>query len=119
MQLQEDLSHIKGEALEQFADGKLEGAELMSGFLVHISDARDFIMRLTLHERDNLEDQARAECRTVEALWNDAIAEPTHASAIKRVIDSQEIVPIPGSSGYAVDGAGEAADDGTTLVGPT
>ena len=32
----------------------------MSGFLAHISDARDFLVRLILHQRDNLEDQARA-----------------------------------------------------------
>ena len=31
----------------------------MSGFLAHASDARDFLMRLILHQRDNLEDQAR------------------------------------------------------------
>jgi TRAP-type uncharacterized transport system substrate-binding protein len=75
LQLQEDLTRIKGEALRRFADGELEGAELMSGFLTHASDTRDFIMRLILHERDNLEDQARTERREPQALWAEAVSE--------------------------------------------
>ena len=39
LHLQDDLAQIKGVALEQFARGKLDGEELMSGFLVHASDA--------------------------------------------------------------------------------
>ena len=72
--LQDDLTRIKGEALRRFADGELDGEELMSGFLVHISDARDFLVRLILHQRDNLEDQARAQRRRPEALWVEAVA---------------------------------------------
>ena len=52
------MTRIKGEALEKFAEGKLEGEELMSGFLAHASDARDFLLRLILHQRDNLEEHA-------------------------------------------------------------
>jgi TRAP-type uncharacterized transport system substrate-binding protein len=73
LQLQEDLARIKGEALQRFADGELDGEELMSGFLAHVSDARDFLVRLILHERDNLEDQARAQRRRPEALWVEAV----------------------------------------------
>jgi TRAP-type uncharacterized transport system substrate-binding protein len=79
LQLQEDLARIKGEALERFADGELEGEELMTGFLAHASDARDFLMRLILHERDNLEERARAQGRSAESLWNDALGETTSA----------------------------------------
>ncbi len=75
LQLQEDLAGIKAEALDRFADGKLDGEELMSGFLAHASDARDFLMRLILHQRDNLEDYARAQSRPAEALWNEAVGE--------------------------------------------
>jgi hypothetical protein len=75
LQLQDELTRIKGEALEQFALGKLEGEELMSGFLVHASDTRDFLMRLILHQRDNLEETARAQSRPAEALWNEAVGE--------------------------------------------
>ena len=81
LQLQEDLARIKGEALEQFAEGKLGGEDLMSGFLAHASDARDFLMRLILHQRDNLEDIARAQRRPPEALWNEAIGELNHVAA--------------------------------------
>ncbi len=77
LQLQEDLSRIKGEALERFADGDLDGEELMSGFLAHASDARDFLMRMILHERDNLEDSARAQRRPAEALWKEAVGDIT------------------------------------------
>ncbi len=73
LQLQDDLTRIKGEALERFAEGELDGEELMSGFLAHASDARDFVMRLILHERDNLEEHARAQCRPAEALWIEAV----------------------------------------------
>ena len=45
----------------------------MSGFLAHASDARDFLMRMILHQRDNLEDIARAQRRPAEALWNEAV----------------------------------------------
>jgi TRAP-type uncharacterized transport system substrate-binding protein len=87
LQLQEDLSSIKGEALERFADGELDGEELMSGFLAHASDARDFLMRLILHQRDNLEDNARAQRRPAEALWNEAVGELTHPVADSGVVN--------------------------------
>ena len=84
MQLQDELTQIKREALERFAAGELEGEELMSGFLVHASDARDFLIRLILHERENLEDRARAQDRPAEALWNEAVGEPSHATPANR-----------------------------------
>jgi TRAP-type uncharacterized transport system substrate-binding protein len=111
LQLQEDLTRIKEEALERFADGELEGEELMSGFLVHISDARDFLMRLILHQRDNLEDQARVQQRPAEVLWNEAIGEPTHAAGDTRVVNGREIVPVPESIGYRLEGSGEATQE--------
>lgn len=78
LQLQDDLTRIKGEALQRFADGEIDGEVLMSGFLAHASDARDFLMRLILHERDNLEDNARAQRRPAEVLWKEAVGELDH-----------------------------------------
>jgi hypothetical protein len=83
--------HIKGEALERFAEGELDGEELMSGFLAHASDARDFVMRLILHERDNLEEHARAQCRPAEALWIEAVgaADPAAARVPANITDAK------------------------------
>ncbi len=71
--LQEELSRLKGEALDRFADGTLEGEELMSGFLTHVSDARDYLTRLILHQRELLEEQARHEGRRARDVWRDAV----------------------------------------------
>ena len=81
LQLQEELSRIKGEALDRFANGELDGEELMSGFLTHASDARDFVMRLILHQRDDLEERARLQRRPAEALWNEAVGGITNSVA--------------------------------------
>jgi TRAP-type uncharacterized transport system substrate-binding protein len=78
LQLQDDVTRIKGEALERFAEGKLEGEELMSGFLAHASDARVFLLRLILHQRDNLEERARTLRQPAEALWNEAVGGINH-----------------------------------------
>jgi hypothetical protein len=67
--------------------------ELMSGFLAHASDARDFLMRLILHQRDNLEDQARAQHRPAEVLWNEAVGERTHMALEAGVVDGRDFVP--------------------------
>ncbi len=104
LQLQEDLAQIKGEALERFADGELDGEELMSGFLVHASDARDFLIRLILHERDNLEDHARAQHRPAEVLWKEAVGEPIHGAVDHRgVVNSQDLVPVSNSAGSSLE----------------
>jgi TRAP-type uncharacterized transport system substrate-binding protein len=71
--LQEELSRLKGDALDRFADGTLEGEELMSGFLTHVSDARDYLTRLILHQRELLEKQARHEGRTAQDVWRDVV----------------------------------------------
>ncbi len=98
LQLQEELTRIKGEALERFASGELDGEELMSGFLVHTSDARDFLVRLILHERDNLEEHARAQRRPAEALWNEAVGEPARL-ALEAEVNSRDVAPVPKSAG--------------------
>ena len=71
--LQAEISRLKSEALEKFAEGELGGEELMSSFLTHVNDARNYIARLILHERDSLEDQAASQNRTPQALWTEAV----------------------------------------------
>lgn len=77
--LREELARLKDEALEKFAAGDLDGEELMTAFLGHVSDIRDHLARLILHERDNIEDQAQAEHRPAEAVWSE-ILRPTAAA---------------------------------------
>jgi TRAP-type uncharacterized transport system substrate-binding protein len=81
--LQKDLARLKAEALEKFADGELEGEELMSGFLTHVSDTRDYLTRLILHQRDNLEEEAQLQGRRPQALWREVVGEgrPLDAAA--------------------------------------
>jgi TRAP-type uncharacterized transport system substrate-binding protein len=71
MEMQKELSKLKLEALDKFATGEIEGEELLSGFLTQINDARSYITRLILHERDNLEGKASTENRPIEELWNE------------------------------------------------
>ncbi len=71
--IQAEISGLKSEALEKFAEGELGGEELMSSFLTHVNDARNYIARLILHERDSLEDQALSQNRTPQALWYEAV----------------------------------------------
>ena len=87
LQLQVGLSRLKNEALSRFAEGKLEGEDLISGFVAHVNDARNYLTRLILHERDNLEDQARTQHREPEALWAEAVSEPTPPAATHREAD--------------------------------
>jgi TRAP-type uncharacterized transport system substrate-binding protein len=106
LRLQEDLSQIKGEALERFADGELDGEELMSGFLAHASDARDFLMRLILHRRDDLEDLARAQRRPAEALWNEAVGEVALRASDRRIDDGRDIVRAAKSAAHPIETTG-------------
>ena len=74
LRLQHDLGHLKAEALARFVDGELAGEDLMSGFLAQVNDARNYLARLILHERDNLEEEAKEQGRPLKALWNEATA---------------------------------------------
>ena len=51
----------------------LEGEELISGFVTHVNDARNYLTRLILHERENLEEKAVAQHRPPEAVWSEEI----------------------------------------------
>lgn len=75
LRLQVELSRLKNEALSRFAEGKLEGEALISGFVAHVNDARNYLTRLILHERDNLENRAQSEQRPAEELWAESMGE--------------------------------------------
>ena len=71
LKLQVELNRLKNEAIARFAEGKLEGEALISGFIAHVNDARNYLNRLILHERENLEDRARFENRSSRELWHE------------------------------------------------
>jgi TRAP-type uncharacterized transport system substrate-binding protein len=73
LRLQRELGRLKNEALARFAEGKLEGEQLISGFVSHVNDARNYLNRLILHERDNLEDRANEQKRPPQALWDETV----------------------------------------------
>lgn len=75
LRLQAELSELKSEALEKFAEGDLEGETLISGFISHVNDTRTYLTRLILHERESLEKQARHQKRSPEALWHEALGD--------------------------------------------
>ena len=58
LQLHEELNQMKRDMVKQFQSGDIEGAETLSGFLMHVNDAHENVTRLILHER---EAQQRAE----------------------------------------------------------
>ena len=72
--LQEDLSRLKEEALRKFAEGELEGETLMSGFLTHVDNTRDYLPRMILHEREHLERLGRTQGRETAELWREAVS---------------------------------------------
>lgn len=74
--LQVELSRLKAEALRRLADGELAGEQLISGFVTHVNDARDYLTRLILHERQNLEEKAALQQRSAESVWCEAVGEP-------------------------------------------
>ncbi len=73
LRLRRELDALKQQVIGQFVDGQLEGSDVMSNFLTHASDIRSHLTRLILHERDNLEQQAAEQDRTVRDLWDSHI----------------------------------------------
>jgi TRAP-type uncharacterized transport system substrate-binding protein len=51
-ELREQLSRLKTEALERFAQGDMAGKELLAGFLAQVNDTRDYLTRL-IGQREN------------------------------------------------------------------
>jgi hypothetical protein len=76
MELQRELLRLKSEALARFAEGKLGDQSTLSDLLAPIDAARDHVGSLLLHVRDNLEEQAQSEGRSVDAVWEEAAEAP-------------------------------------------
>lgn len=82
MRIRRRLSEIKNDALEKFARGELKGEELMSSFLTHVTDVRNYLNALILHARDRIEKAAsRGETagqtagERLEEFWERAVAD--------------------------------------------
>ena len=73
--LQRETLELKQEALERFASGDLGDQATLSDLLTPLNAARDHIAELILHVRGSLESRAKAEGRSAEALWAEAIDE--------------------------------------------
>lgn len=92
MVVRQRLSEIKNDALEKFARGGLKGEEFMSSFLTHVTDVRNYLNMMILHERERIEEEAARGGSTsendkrMEALWGEAVGE----------FDGDEDAQIPG-----------------------
>lgn len=65
--LQRELSALKADAVEKFAEGAIADQELMMGFLAQVNDARDNLTRLILHQREMAADRKLHEALRPEA----------------------------------------------------
>ena len=74
--LQAQVLGLKNEALERFAASELGDQTALSDLLTPLKAARDHIGDLILHVRENLEQEAETQGRTVKALWAEAIDKP-------------------------------------------
>ncbi len=73
LHLQTSLNELKDEALRKFAAGEFQGEQLIAGFLTLVNDTRNYLTRLILHQRENLEQQALAERRKMEDVWSEEL----------------------------------------------
>jgi TRAP-type uncharacterized transport system substrate-binding protein len=106
LRLQTELFRLKSGALSRFAEGKLEGEALISGFLAHVNAARDHLTRLILHERDNLENRASASQRSPEELWKEAVGSVDLPAAVPAIDPSREaMASVRDRLGSGADGA--------------
>lgn len=67
--LQGWLNDLKNEAINKFASGELQGEQLIAGFLTLVNDTRGYVARLILHQRDNLEERAKEQNKTIDDVW--------------------------------------------------
>lgn len=72
--VQRELLQLKGETLDRFTHGDIDGRATLADLLVPIRALRDHVGEMLLHVRDSLEEQARAEGRTAGAVWDEAAA---------------------------------------------
>lgn len=81
LELRREVTRLKTDALDKFVHGNLKGEDLMSSFLAHVSDTRESINNLILHERSRLERLARSDSSASQSeirlaeLWQKALHE--------------------------------------------
>jgi hypothetical protein len=73
--LQQQLNDLKDEALRKFASGELEGEQLVAGFLTLVNDARHYITRLILHQRENVGPRAAGQGRKPQEVWLESLGD--------------------------------------------
>jgi hypothetical protein len=72
--IQRELLQLKGETLDRFTSGDIDGRSTLNDLLMPIRALRDHVSEMLLHMRDSLEEQARAGGRTAGAVWDEAAA---------------------------------------------
>lgn len=84
LKIRQRLSELKNDALDRFNAGALKGEELMASFLTHVTDVRNYLNGLVLHERDRIEDQAGQDVGQIAALWRRAVEREGHSGRLAR-----------------------------------
>lgn len=83
LRLRHSLSELKSDALEKYIAGTIKGEELLAGFLTHVTDVRNYLNALILHERQRMEKAAAKsnaspdEKARMEKLWVAAVGDFT------------------------------------------
>jgi TRAP-type uncharacterized transport system substrate-binding protein len=57
--LQHALGRVKAEALAKFHNDELQGEALMTSFLTHVNDARDYLLSMLVNQRDRIAEENR------------------------------------------------------------
>jgi len=70
---QRQLLELKAEVLDGIIAGALGETEAVSALVMPITAATDHVAELILHVRENVEERAEAQGRSVEAVWTEAL----------------------------------------------
>lgn len=95
LDLRARLGEVKTRALDAFSRGAIHSEELLSSFLMHVSDVRSHLNAMILSERERLQKKARArdaaaEEEVMRELWADATHEPREESETRREEHARE-----------------------------
>jgi TRAP transporter TAXI family solute receptor len=67
-ELRQNLSRIKGDVVQRYVDGKLNGIELMTGFLTHVNDVRNYLHTMQRKvQTEQLVEEAQEEGETASS----------------------------------------------------
>lgn len=71
---QRELLQLKTEVLDSILSGALRESEAVSALLMPVNASLEHVANLILHVREELEAQAAAQGRSIEAVWTEALA---------------------------------------------